>query len=488
VNTAEGNSATLSRLALATLLVGAFLSGADFFIVNVALQTIHADLRASAAALQLVVAGYGVPYAVLLVLGGRLGDRFGRRRLFLIGIGAFTVMSLACGLAPSPLALIGSRTAQGAAAALMVPQVLATVQATTAGARRARAVGLYAATVGLAGVIGPLAGGALISLNIAGSQWRSIFLVNVPLGALTLLLAPRVVPATRSDRVSPLDTVGALLLGAALVALLVPLTEGRALGWPFWTQALLAAVPVASAAFVLVERRLERAGREPLVPPSLVRLPSVGRGLTLGVLFFAGFGAFMFCTAIAVQDGLGFDAFHAGLTLAPMSLTFMIASLTNARLAARYDTRALITAGALVQAGGLGALIATVSFSWPQLDPLRLAPAIAVAGYGQGLLFSPLFRTILDGVPATRAGAGAGVLSTMQQASLALGVGTLGSLFLSLGHSPTSARESLIVVLAIQVSIAVAVAVSARTLAAETQPEPAPPPRRQDQLPSPTAE
>jgi EmrB/QacA subfamily drug resistance transporter len=476
VNIADGNDGTLSRLGLATLLLGAFLSGADFFIVNVALQTIHADLHASPAALQLVVAGYAVPYAVLLVLGGRLGDRFGRRRLFLIGIGAFTVVSLACGLAPSPLALIASRAAQGAAAALMVPQVLATVQATMVGARRARAVALYAATVGLAGVIGPLAGGTLVSLDVAGSQWRSIFLVNVPLGALALALAPRVVPATRHERIPQLDTLGALLLGAALVALLVPLTEGPTLGWPLWTLALVASAPVASAAFVVVERRLERSGREPLLPPSLVRLPGIRRGLFLGVLFFAGFGAFMFATAIALQDGLGLDAFRSGLTLAPMSLTFVIASLTNARLAGRYRTRRLITTGALVQAAGLSALIATVSLGWPHLDPPRLAPAIAIAGYGQGLLVSPLFRTILDGVPATRAGAGSGVLSTMQQASLALGVATLGSLFLSLGHSPTSTRGALIVVLAIQTTIALIVAATARTLAPETQSEPAPPP------------
>ena len=454
----------LSGLGLATVLLGAFLSIADFFIVNVALPTIDSRLHASAATLELVVAGYGVPYALLLVPGGRLGDLFGRRRLFMLGMASFTVFSLLCGIAPTAPALVAFRAAQGASAALMVPQVLATIQASCSGQLRARALGFYGATAGIAAVVGQLAGGALVAADIAGMGWRPIFLVNVPLGILGLALAWRLVPATRSAEPARPDTAGTALLALAVLALLVPLTEGRSLGWPAWSFALLALFAPAAWGFTAVERRLERRDGHPIVPPSLLRLHGMRRGLVIAVPFFAGFGAFMFVSAIAFQQGAHFSALRSGLALVPMALAFLIASLSTARLTARYG-RAVLSTGALLQGVGLLGLAGTLFAAWPGVDPLNMAPAMAVAGFGQGLVLSPLFGFVLAGVPADRAGVGSGVLTTTQQTALALGVAGLGSLFLSLSSSHSlGTRDAFVVLLGIQAAVAALVAVAGRTL------------------------
>jgi MFS family permease len=303
---------SLTTAGLMVILVGVLLPMIDFFIVNVALPTIDTDLRASQPLLELVVSGYATAYALLLVLGGRLGDSLGRKRLFLIGMAAFTATSLACGLAPTATFLVLGRVAQGASAALMVPQVLATIQAATTGQQRTRALGRYGAAGGLAAVLGQVLGGLLVSANIDGLGWRPIFLVNVPIGLAGLALAKRYVPDTRHGAPAPIDGPGTVLLGITLLAVLVPLTEGRSLGWPAWTIALLAFAPLAGAWFGALERKAELSGRSPLVPPSLLRHPSMRRGLVLALPFFAGFGAFMFCYALLVQQGLHASAEHLG--------------------------------------------------------------------------------------------------------------------------------------------------------------------------------
>src|SRR5580693_2651884 len=245
--------ATLTGVGLAVVLVGVLLPMVDFFIVNVALPTIDSDLHASAPLLELVVSAYASAYALLLVVGGRLGDAFGRRRLFLAGMAAFTLTSLACGLAPTAPLLVAARALQGASAALMVPQVLSTIQAATQGQRRARALARYGATGGLAAVVGQLLGGLLVSANIAGTGWRPIFLVNVPIGVTGLILARRHVPETRSGSAARVDYYGTVALGVTVLALLIPLTEGESLGWPDWTLGLLAASPVAAGVFAALE-------------------------------------------------------------------------------------------------------------------------------------------------------------------------------------------------------------------------------------------
>ncbi|MGW0205760.1 MFS transporter [Streptomyces sp. NPDC003233] len=435
---------------LFTVLLAAALPLVDFFIVNVALPTIGTDLAASEAVLELVVAGYGVAYAVLLVLGGRLGDLFGRRRLFLGGMAAFGLTSLACGLAPDAWSLVAARVAQGASAAAMLPQVLATIQATTRGARRARAMSLYGATAGLSMVAGQILGGVLVAADVAGTGWRAVFLVNVPVVALGLLLAVRVVPETRSQHPEPVDGPGTVLLAASLLTLLAPLTEGRAAGWPLWTWLSLAAFPFAAGAFWAVERRADRAGRTPLVPPSLLALASLRRGLILILPFSIGFSGFMFVIALALQKGAGLGPVAAGLALAPMAVVFLFVSLAGPRLTARHGTR-VVTAGSVIQGVGVLLIVLAAWRDWPHLDFGSLLPGAAVAGAGQALQLPNVFRIVMSEVPPARAGVGSGVMVTTQQSALALGVATLGTLFLTLTSS-MGMRDALVITLLVQLA------------------------------------
>ncbi|MFE7591104.1 MFS transporter [Kitasatospora sp. NPDC057512] len=426
-----GPAATLGTAGLVTVLLGAFLPMLDFFIVNVALPTIDHDLAAGPAVLELVAAGYGIAFAVLLVLGGRLGDSYGRRRLFVIGAVAFALTSLACGLAPGAWSLVAARAAQGASAALLIPQVLGTITAATEGARRGRALSVYGAVGGISVVIGQVLGGMLVAADLFGTGWRSVFLLNVPFALLAVVLAVRYVPESRSATAARVDVPGTVLLTATLLSLLVPLMEGRAAGWPLWSWVLLALFPVLAVAFGVVERRAERRGDTPLVPPSLLRIPEMRRGLGIALPYFAGFGGFMFVIAVALQQGLRLGPVAAGWALVPMAVGYFSASLAGPRLIGRWGSRVL-SAGAVVQATGLATLALTVLADWSHFSPLRMAPGVALAGIGQGLIGTPLFRVVLAKVPAARAGVGSGVLATGQQSSLALGVATLGTLYLSL--------------------------------------------------------
>ncbi|SEN27777.1 Major Facilitator Superfamily protein [Actinacidiphila rubida] len=446
-------ASALGALGLLTVLLGAALPMVDFFIVNVALPTIDRDLHAGPAVLEMVVAGYGVAYAVLLVLGGRLGDMFGRRTLFLWGLATFALTSLACGIAPSAWTLVGARVAQGAASALLLPQALATIQAATSGSRRATALSYYGATAGVASVVGQVLGGVLVSADIAGSGWRAIFLVNVPVAAVALVLALKAVPETRSPHPARVDRPGTVLLGATLITLLLPLTEGRAAGWPVWAWVLLALSPLFAAAFVAVERRGERTGGNPLLPPSLLRLHSVRSGLMLVVPFCLGFGGFMFVLAVAMQDGLHFGALKAGAALVPLCAAFFAASLLGPRAVARFGRRT-VTAGSLIQGAGLLVLAGTFLWGWPHLGVWALAPGMAIAGFGQGFVLPLIFRIVLSEVPPAQAGVGGGAMATTQQSSLALGVATLGTLFLTLSSS-VGVRDALVWTLLAQLAAVV---------------------------------
>jgi MFS family permease len=447
----------MTPIGVAILLLGAFLPMLDFFIVNVALPTIDSTLHGSAPMLELVVAGYGTAFAVSLVVGGRLGDAVGRRRMFMIGMAGFTITSLLCGFAPTIGVLVAARVLQGVSAALLQPQVLATFQATLDGPARSRAIGMYAATGGIAVVLGQLLGGVLLDADIAGSSWRPIFLVNAPFGILGLLLVRRAVPATRSPHPAGVDIPGTALLAATIVSLLVPLTEGPSLHWPAWSWLLLALAPVFAAAFVAVERQAEGRGSTPLVPPSLVALATVRRGLMLAVPFFIGFGTFMFVFALTVQDGLHHDALGSGLAITPMAVAYFAGSLLMARLFERFGTR-LLSVGFGLQAMGLAWLVATMADQWPHVSLPVLAPGLALAGFGQSLGLGSLFRTVLAGVPQRLAGVGSGVLVTVQQGSIALGVASLGTLFVSL--SAHSMRTAFVVVVGLQTLFTVVLALA----------------------------
>jgi MFS family permease len=467
----------LHPLGVFFLLAGAFLPIMDFFITNVALPSIDASLHASSSELQLVIAGYGVAYAALLVLGGRLGDRFGRHRLFLGALVGFVVASATCGLAPTVGVLIAARIVQGATAALLIPQVLATFHHTLEHERKAHALALYGATSGIAAVVGQLVGGLLVSADIAGSSWRPIFLVNVPIGLVVLVVSARIVPATRASNPVSVDLSGTVLFAATLVSLLVPLTEGHALGWPWWTWLLLAMAVALAVATYRVEKSAEARGETPLLPPSLLRLPSMSRGLVMVLAFSVGFGAFMFVFALTVQEGLHVDALRGGLAVLPMALAFFAGSLFAPRLIGRFG-RAALSAGAVLQLVGLASLVAVMLRDWPHVSLWSTAAPLVLAGAGQSMLFAGLFRSVLADVPTHLAGVGSGALITLQQSGLALGVATLGTLYLALAsHSTADAFAAVLTVqMAIVALLAIGVAALPRfTPAAADSPAASPP-------------
>src|SRR5579864_1786322 len=301
-------------LALAVMTLGAFMVLVDTTIVNVAIPSIRTNLNATYADTQWVVAGYQLAYAILLVTGGRLGDLFGRRRLFVIGVVGFTATSALSGLAQSPAMLIASRIAQGLTAAMLFPQGLSMITAVFPVAERAKAFGIFAASAGIAVVFGPLAGGLIVGNAVGGDAWRFIFLVNVPIGLLALVAAARFVPESRSNGPRGLDLPGVALISAGLFALVFPLLEGRDANWAPWTYASMTAGVLVLAAFIAYQRRRSDAGRTTLVQPSIFRDRAFSVGALLAFLVFVGAPSSLFTLNLVFQAGLGFTALHSGLT------------------------------------------------------------------------------------------------------------------------------------------------------------------------------
>jgi EmrB/QacA subfamily drug resistance transporter len=429
----------MSAPALVAALVAVTLPVMSFFSVNVALGAIGTDLDASPAKLQLVVAGYGVVYASLVVIGGRLGDSFGRRRMILIGLAAFAATSLLCSLAQSSEQLIGARLLQGVAAALTTPQVLATIHASTDGHHRSRAIAWFGATAGIATSLAFLVGGSLTSADADWLGWRSVFWLNVPVALAVIVAVLRWMPETKAPARTSLDFVGAGLLAVAMTLLIGPVTEGRAVGWPTWTWIMLAVFVPVAATFIWWQWRLERVDGLPLVPPSLFRIRSMAVGLAIAAPFFVAFGGFMFVYALAAQVA-GMTPLRIGLSLLPMSITFLIASLMAGRLVPRFGAKVLMI-GALIGAVGYAGVAMTVSEQGRLFTVLEVTPTMAIAGFGLGLVMPPLFGIVLSQVPPHAGGLGTGVLITTQQMFLGLGSALVGSLYLSLvsTHSSPSA-------------------------------------------------
>jgi MFS family permease len=339
--------------------------------------------------------------------------------------------------------------------------VLATFHHTLEGESKARALALYGATSGIAAVVGQIVGGLLVSADIAGTAWRPIFLVNVPIGVVVLLVAARIVPAARSPHPVGVDLPGTVLFAETLVALLVPLTEGHSLGWPWWSWLLIAAAVILGAVSYAVERRAEARGEAPLLPPSLLKLRSMSRGLAMVLIFSLGFGAFMFVFALTIQNGLHRDALQGGLAVAPMAAMFFAGSVFAARIISRFG-RAALSAGAVVQLAGLAWLVAVLAGDWPHVSLWALAVPLALAGAGQSMLFAGLFRSVLADVPTHLGGIGSGALITLQQGGLALGVATLGTLYLSL--APHSTPHAFATVEYVQMGIVALLAIGAAAL------------------------
>lgn len=426
---------------LAIVLTAVFVQLLDVSIVNTAIPSIQKDIGASFAAVQLVLAGYQLAFACLLITGARLGDIYGRKKLFMIGMATFTVASTLCGLAPDATTLVLARIVQGIGSGLMFPQVLAVIQVTIPGKDRGKAFGIFGATIGIATIIGPLLGGALISADLFGTQWRMIFLVNIPVGLFALVAAYLELPDSKAPDAPRLDVAGALLVTAGLFLLVYPLTEGREKGWPLWIWAMLAASVPLLAAFAWLQRRKTAADASPLLLMSLFGNRSFRAGLVLSLVFFAGVPAFFFTFSIYLQFGLGFSALHSGLTTFPFAVASGFASSRSDVLAKRLGT-SVLTLGCALLSVGMVVVIVVLHLAGTDLHSYEIAPFLVIAGLGLGCFIAPLTNLVLAGIKGREAGSASGVLSTTQQVGGALGVAVIGLLLFGVlgGHAASSAQ------------------------------------------------
>ncbi|WP_259664352.1 MFS transporter [Rhizobium bangladeshense] len=417
--------------ALVILLVGAFLPPLDFFIVNVALPSIREDFQASASTMQLIISGYATSYAVMLITGGRMGDLYGRRNVFLSGMAAFAAASAVCGLAWSPSVLIAGRVLQGFAAAIMAPQALASINAIFPDHEKSKALSFYALTFGVASMVGLFLGGALIALDIYGLGWRSIFLINLPVIAIAAPLAFFILRETRSEHPSKLDLGGALLIALALFALIAPLIEGREQGWPVWLLLMLATSPLLFLLFWRHERHLEAAGGDPILAPSLLDVPGLRRGL-IAALFFYALAAFWLVFSVYEQSGLGRTPFGAGLAILPAAVGFIIGPFASERIL-RVFGRHSAAVGMGLQSVGLFATAALISSGHAQF----LFLALFLIGMGQGIALPNLLKSVVQRVDRRQSGLASGLVNSMLQIGGAFAVAIVGGLFFAILGSAT---------------------------------------------------
>ena len=417
-------------LMLIVLLAGQFMALLDVTIVNVAMPTIGRSLHASGAELQLVVSGYTVSYAMMLITGARMGDLYGRRRMFLAGVAIFTLASLACGIAPGIGVLIGARFVQGVGAAAMMPQIMSVIQVRFDGAARARALSAYTAVLSSGFVAGQVIGGLLVTANLFGQTWRPVFLVNVPIGLAVLALVPRVVPREApGPRRRQLDLAGLAIAVPAVFLVVLPLMLGHQENWPWWVFACIAVGLVLSAVFVGVERRIADRGGDPLLNLAVLRAPGLMPGLAAVAVLMITYGGFLFSFALHLQAGLGDSALRAGLTFAPCALVFGACGYFWRRLPASWH-HLLAPLGCLVAAGGYLAVASVLRSGGPGGVPLQAG--LIVTGAALALGFSPLVTHALVRVPLRHAADASGLLTTTIQLGQAVGVATFGSLFLTL--------------------------------------------------------
>lgn len=420
-------SGRAAAIAIAVVLVADFMDLLDATIVNVAAPELMRDLGASESALQWMVAGYTLAMGATLITGGRVGDQFGRRRVFLLGLAGFAVASALCALAPNAAVLIATRVVQGLAAGLMVPQVFGIIRSSLAPSARAKAFGAYGAVLSLASVAGPLLGGFLVDADVFGLGWRAIFWVNVPVAIIGLALGARFLPDSRSSDRTRLDLLGALLGSVTAVLLLLPLIQGPEWDWPWWSFGLMAFGVVAGAVFLVWERRVAAQDRQPVFDPALLRVRAFSGGLVASMLFFGAIGSFFFLLALYLQLGTGRTAWETGLIILPYAIGALITSGIGVQFAAKVG-RALLIGGSLVLAASQLLLLLVVR---ADVDPgyWLLALPLFIGGLGLGLTTPSLINVVLAGVPGKDAGSAGAVLTTVTQIGSAAGVAVLGVLF-----------------------------------------------------------
>jgi EmrB/QacA subfamily drug resistance transporter len=473
---------TTSRwLPLPIVLAGTFMVVLDFFIVNVALPSIQGGLGAGATAVEWVIAGYSLTSAIFVISGARLGDRLGHRQVFALGLALFTLASAGCGAAGTPTELVVGRLVQGFGGALLTPAVLSIISILYTGTDRLRALSAYGTTMGFAAAGGQLIGGALIALNPLGLGWRSCFLINVPIGVIALALTPVLIPDSARSRRAPLDLRGTALATATLLALVLPLVEGRQNGWPLWTWLSLAAAPVLLALFLAEQRRLARRGGSPLVDLSLFAHRSFSAGLVTQVCFWAGQASFFVVLALYLQEGRGMRPLTAGLVFTVLAGAYSVAATIAPKLSARHGRR-IITRGALVLAAGHAMLLGAVLEIGLHGSLVLLVPGLIAVGVGMGLVLAPLAGTILTTLDPAQAGAASGMLTTMQNLGNALGVAVTGVIFfgaLNGGYAHAFELAALeLAILLVTVAALTRLLPAPRAAAAVPEPRPAAVPER----------
>ena len=415
--------------ALAVTLVVGFMSLLDVTIVNVAIPSIERGLDASAQSVQWVISGYALTFGLVLVAGGRLGDLLGRRRMFLIGLTAFTVTSAVAGAAPNEELLVAARLLQGVAAGMLTPQNSGLIQDLFRGDERGRAFGWFGTTVGVSAATGPVLGGLLIALFGEEHGWRVVFLVNVPIGLVAMVLAARLIPRAQPRRGTlrrEIDPVGSLLLGSAVLCVLLPVVEAMSQPATLWWLALPAA-PVLGVLFFRWESRVIARGRSPVLDVRLVRTaPGFATGIGLQTIYFSGFSGLWLVLALFFQEGLGFSALGSGLAVTPFALGSAVAAVVAGRLVGRWGRRLTVGGLLLVLTGFIGLALVIQA---PEHTALATALPLLVAGIGSGAVISPNVTMTLDHVPPRMGGAAGGAIQTGARVGSAIGAAVLAAAF-----------------------------------------------------------
>ncbi len=443
-------------LMLPVLLLAAFMGTLDTFIVNVAVPSIETNFHASFAEIQLVIAGYTLAFGVVLATGGRLGDLYGRKRLFLFGVAGFTLFSTFCGLAPSVTWLIIFRVFQGSMAALMLPQVISLLTISFLPEERGRAFSSYVTAMGLAAITGQVIGGLLIGANVLELGWRSIFLINIPIGIATLVAAWLLVHESRVSSARQLDLGGVALLSISLFLLIYPLAEGSSAGWSFWSFLSLALALALLVVFVSYERWLTQRGGAPVVPLALFQSRSFVAGVLSNFLVQLLFASILLLLPFYLQEGLHYSPLQSGLVVMVMGLAFVLSSSLSSKMGVWLKGRALQLGAALVTLGYLSTLLAALLFV-PRYGIAPLLVGLFITSSGNGTLTAPMINKALQGIDRSMAGAASGVYSTIHQVASAIGVALIGTIFAAiLAHhaSQTSAFvTSLLVIVLVSVAL-----------------------------------
>jgi MFS family permease len=422
-------------LGFVVVLAASVMDLLDSTIAQTAAPAIRRDLGGSYADLEWISAAYTLAMAVTLLLGSRLGDLFGRRRVLLVGIGGFVAASVLCSVAPTPTALIGARALQGAVAAIMVPQGFGLIRELFGDEGQQKAFGVFGPVMGLAAIAGPLVGGGLVDVNLLGTGWRAIFLVNVPLGLAAIAAGrrflPKMAPATPGLRLDAPSITLAMVGGFALV---YPLIQGREHGWPVWSFALLAGGVITLAAFGMLQARRARQGRAPLVEPSILRRRAYVAGLGVVLGFIGAMGGMMIALNVMFQTGLGMTPLACAVATVAIPVTAIAGSITSSALLAKIG-RTTMHIGIVTMGAGLVVADLVMRSAGGGLTAWDLAGPLAMTGFGMGMVFVPMFDVILAGVKPHELGSASGLLESIQQLAMSIGIAAVGTvLFDSVGH------------------------------------------------------